>query len=189
MTLIFITGGVRSGKSAFAEQFVRQLSTTRPYQRFVYVATGVATDEEMCKRIARHQQDRLADCYDWHTLEAPYDIERAFATLQQGDIVLWDCVTTWLTNCFYEGYESGTCCFEQNGCVQQKMANMKAAVLQIMDKKIPLVVVSNELLDEAPTIYEEVEMYRQYLGHLHQWFVMQATEVYEFDYGIFKKWK
>lgn len=44
--MIFITGGVRSGKSAFAEKFARQLGEEKT---LYYVATGVSFDEEMEK--------------------------------------------------------------------------------------------------------------------------------------------
>lgn len=189
MALVFITGGVRSGKSAFAEQFVRTLGQQLNSERLVYLATGVATDTEMQKRINRHQQDRKRADEHWHTIEAPYAIEEALYHLKPGDMVLWDCATTWLTNCLFEGYDMGAPCLSQPGCVERKIANMKEAVLKTLEADIPLVIVSNELLDEASSIYEEAELYRKYLGEIHQWFVAQATEIYELDYGIAKKWK
>lgn len=51
MPLIFITGGVRSGKSHFAEQtalqhYEAQSSTAK---RLLYLASGIALDSEMEK--------------------------------------------------------------------------------------------------------------------------------------------
>lgn len=68
--------------------------------RLIYIASGVALDHEMEKRIVRHQADRRAQNIQWLTIEAPYDIANTLHKLADGDVVLWDCVTTWLTNAF-----------------------------------------------------------------------------------------
>lgn len=119
MALIFITGGVRSGKSHFAEQAALQHYEAQACtaKRLLYLASGIALDHEMEKRILRHQADRQAQPIQWLTVEAPYVISEVFETLQDGDVVLWDCVTTWLTNAFYEGYDKGTPCLQQPGCL------------------------------------------------------------------------
>ncbi|XRD26585.1 bifunctional adenosylcobinamide kinase/adenosylcobinamide-phosphate guanylyltransferase [Lysinibacillus fusiformis] len=72
MPLIFITGGVRSGKSHFAEQAAIQYFQAQPSteKRLKYIASGIALDDEMEKRIDRHQADRLAQPIKWLTVEA-----------------------------------------------------------------------------------------------------------------------
>lgn len=191
MPLIFITGGVRSGKSHFAEQAAVAHYQNESFQekRLVYIASGVATDVEMQKRILRHKEDRQAQAVTWHTIEAPYRIEATLSKLGAGDIVLWDCVTTWLTNAFYEGFDTGTPCVEKNGCLESKLRRMQEAVEALLKKKVTLFVVSNELFDEPPYRSDEVELYRETLGKLHQWFVSVANDAYEMNYGIVKKWK
>lgn len=191
MPLIFITGGVRSGKSHFAEQAAidQFYNESLREKRLVYIASGVTTDSEMRKRIVRHREDRRAQEVPWLTMEAPYHIEIALNELDDGDIVLWDCVTTWLTNAFYEGFETGMPCVKKSGCLEEKLRIMKEAVQRLLDKKVTLFVVSNELFDEPPYESKEVELYRQMLGELHQWFVFVANEAYEIDYGIVRKWK
>lgn len=191
MPLIFITGGVRSGKSYFAEQAAVAHYQNKSFQekRLVYIASGVATDVEMEKRILRHKEDRQAQDVTWHTIEAPYRIEAALSKLGAGDIVLWDCVTTWLTNAFYEGFDTGTPCVEKNGCLELKLRRMQEAVEALLKKKVTLFVVSNELFDEPSYKSDEVERYRETLGKLHQWFVSVANDAYEMNYGIVKKWK
>lgn len=62
MALIFITGGVRSGKSHFAEQAALQQYEAQACtaKRLLYLASGIALDHEMEKesygirQIARH---------------------------------------------------------------------------------------------------------------------------------------
>ena len=64
-TIHLVLGGIRSGKSAWAETIAARMAAGRPV---IYLATGVATDAEMADRIQRHQQRRPAD---WQTIEAP----------------------------------------------------------------------------------------------------------------------
>lgn len=191
MPLIFITGGVRSGKSHFAEQAAVALyqNNSAIQKRLIYIASGVATDAEMERRILRHKEDRKAQEVSWLTMESPYQITNAFEEIVEGDIVLWDCVTTWLTNAFYEGFDTGHACLEQPGCLEKKLRRMKEGIESLLAKKVTIFVVSNELFDEPPYSSLEVEYYRQLLGKLHQWFVSVATEAYEMNYGIVKKWK
>jgi len=52
--LVLVTGGVRSGKTAFA----MELLAHRHGSRWIYWATGKALDSEMEARIARHREER-----------------------------------------------------------------------------------------------------------------------------------
>ena len=71
--LTLVLGGVRSGKSAFAEGLVSELS--RPT---LYLATGQVTDAEMAERIRRHRERRPAH---WQTLEEPLEPAAALANV------------------------------------------------------------------------------------------------------------
>ncbi len=73
--------------------------------RLVYIASGTATDPEMQARIERHRRDRAE--HKWATLEQPTKLEEVLPFIQTGDYVLWDCVTTWLANELYDGWEIG----------------------------------------------------------------------------------
>lgn len=187
--LIFITGGVRSGKSAYAEQQLQSLAKTYQAQRLIYVATGVAFDDEMKKRIARHKLDRKKQKQNWVTLEQPTNLQQLLLTIQKGDVVLWDCVTTWLTNEFYEGFETGICNWQQPLKLTERITEMKKTILTLHKMHIPLVIVSNEVLDEPISNIPEVKLYQEHLGHLHQWFVQQATKALEMEYGYVHRWK
>ena len=59
--IILITGGARSGKSRYAEQLARSL-TSNP----VYVATAHIWDKEFGERVRRHQERRGPE---WTTIE------------------------------------------------------------------------------------------------------------------------
>jgi adenosylcobinamide kinase / adenosylcobinamide-phosphate guanylyltransferase len=89
--VIYITGGVRSGKSAFAQSLAEQQQGA-----LLYVATAQAGDEEMRERIRQH---RAARGDRWKTLEEPLAlVDRLPAAAAGVSGVLLDCVTLWLTN-------------------------------------------------------------------------------------------
>ena len=73
--LVFVLGGARSGKSAFAERLARQGG------RVLYVATAEALDESMERRIANHRQQRPPE---WDTLEEPLALSAVLPTALQG---------------------------------------------------------------------------------------------------------
>ncbi|HEY7391955.1 MAG TPA: bifunctional adenosylcobinamide kinase/adenosylcobinamide-phosphate guanylyltransferase, partial [Bryobacteraceae bacterium] len=84
-----VIGAARSGKSRFAQSLCSA-------PRVAYIATARAEDDEMRRRIARHQQDRPPH---WLTIEEPLDL--AGAVLQaasQADVIIVDCLTLWLSN-------------------------------------------------------------------------------------------
>ena len=90
-TLIFVTGGCRSGKSQFALDFAN-----RHFHKKLYLATCEALDEEMAKRIEDHKKKRGLD---WQTVEEPINIAGAIRERRNDtEVVLLDCITLWLSN-------------------------------------------------------------------------------------------
>ena len=86
-----ILGGMRSGKSRYAERLVLQ-SGAEP----VYLATAEALDDEMADRIARHRRRRDAR---FRVVEEPLALAAALEReCAPGRAVLVDCLTLWLTN-------------------------------------------------------------------------------------------
>lgn len=170
---IFITGGVRSGKSAFAEKYVKRHEMNC---QAVYIASGVAFDEEMKKRILRHQYDRQQDA--WLTMEVPDRLPKVFLEFHNGHILLWDCITTWLTNVLVE-----------NLPVEELLEQLKIQLNEWRQKGITVVIVSNEVLDAGFSEYEFTRNYQSLLGQLIQWLVAFCDEAYELDYGVVKRWK
>ena len=92
--VILVTGGCRSGKSAFAERLVRE---AHPARRF-YIATCPVLDAEMRERVRLHQARRAAD--HWTTIEEQTDLVSALKRCGSG-VVLVDCLTLWISNLMY----------------------------------------------------------------------------------------
>jgi len=127
-TLIFVSGGARSGKSTFAQHQAEQ----RPGQ-LLYVATAAIGDDEMALRVARH---RAARGPRWDVLEEPLDLcgRLPTAAAGKGGVVL-DCITLWLTNLYFSREEQGEAVLDE--------IDRFLALTPALDA--PLWLVSNEL--------------------------------------------
>lgn len=110
--IILVTGGSRSGKSAFA----LRLAQSRPGP-WTFVATCPAIDEEMARKIEVHRQER--DAGAWTTIEEEIDlagaIERAGAGARNEQrtearatgVIIVDCLTLWVNNLMYRASLAG----------------------------------------------------------------------------------
>jgi adenosylcobinamide kinase/adenosylcobinamide-phosphate guanylyltransferase len=90
LSLILVTGGVRSGKSRFAEELAEQSEGS-----VLYVATGKAWDKEMQARIERHRERRPTD---WGCIEVGESLADARVATEKYDVVLIDCLSTWVSS-------------------------------------------------------------------------------------------
>lgn len=105
--LVLVLGGVRSGKSAFAQRLAARLEDQNSKNGILYVATGVGSDAEMGERIRRHRESRPAH---WSTLEEPLELGERVAERLTGDHsyggvpggVLIDSVDVWVANLLLE---------------------------------------------------------------------------------------
>lgn len=88
--VILVTGGCRSGKSAYAQRLAEGISDSR-----AFFATCPPVDEEMRRRIERHKRERAAR--GWATVEETRDIAGAIAA-DGHEVVLVDCLTLWVSN-------------------------------------------------------------------------------------------
>lgn len=184
--LIFITGGVRSGKSAFAEHYVSQL-VNETKQTPIYLATGVAFDHEMNDRIARHQQDRKNSELHWITYEVPTAIEQYATVFNDTHILLFECVTTWLSNILYEIEALPP--NEQQQVLTAKLTHFKQIMTNWRLQGATALLISNEVLDDGISPYVETAQYQRILGELHQWLVQTSDEAYEVNAQIIERWK
>jgi adenosylcobinamide kinase/adenosylcobinamide-phosphate guanylyltransferase len=89
--IALVIGGARSGKSRYAAQVARSL-TSSP----VMLATSRSFDADHAARIARHRADRGPE---WTTIEEETAIARADLA---GRVVVVDCATLWITNFFLD---------------------------------------------------------------------------------------
>jgi adenosylcobinamide kinase/adenosylcobinamide-phosphate guanylyltransferase len=98
---LLVIGGIRSGKTAMAEQ--RAQAAGEPV---VYVATATAGDDEMAQRITRHQEQRPAS---WGLAEEPLQLAKVLKDVQaetaNPPLLLIDCMSLWVSNLLFAGDE------------------------------------------------------------------------------------
>jgi adenosylcobinamide kinase/adenosylcobinamide-phosphate guanylyltransferase len=164
--LIFLLGGARSGKSAYAESWARDRGG-----RVLFVATAQAFDDEMRERIAAHRACRPPS---WGTLEAPLAVGAAIQA--QGDVydtVIVDCLTLLASNALLTLPED---------CAQ---ADADAAILNEVDALLEAyrlssavwLIVSNEVGMGIVPPYRLGRLYRDALGRANQRLAQRADEV------------
>lgn len=86
-----VLGGVRSGKSAFAQEQVA--ASGKPV---CYVATSQVWDDDMADRVRLHKDNRPTE---WQLIEEPLALARVLHSLNSPDqAVIVECFTLWMTN-------------------------------------------------------------------------------------------
>lgn len=94
-----ILGGVRSGKSRYAEELA-----TSAGGAVCVIVTATAGDAEMAARIAAHRARRPTS---WRVLEEPLALGSALREVSgPRAVVIVDCLTLWLTNLLEQADEA-----------------------------------------------------------------------------------
>jgi len=89
--ITLVIGGCKSGKSSHARALAEKTG-----QAPVFMATCVPLDDEMKERVRRHQNERSNR---WETIDVPLQLpESVVAHGHEGNVLLVDCITLWLTN-------------------------------------------------------------------------------------------
>ena len=169
ITTELILGGQKSGKSRRAELLARDWLAQSADHRAVLIATGLAWDDEMRERIARHQRDRAERVPGLQTVEEPHDVAVALTRLSTPQtLVVVDCLTLWLTQWTMPlGVET------MNSEQKQAQAlewNAQAAMFleAIRQSPGPVVLVGNEIGLGVIPMGREVRAFVDALGTLNQ---------------------
>jgi adenosylcobinamide kinase/adenosylcobinamide-phosphate guanylyltransferase len=149
-TVTLALGGVRSGKSRFAQECANRFS------RVLFVATAKASDTEMLDRIRRHRAERPNH---WQTLEEPLELARVVTEHAANfDVLLVDCLTVFVAN-LLEVAESDPA----------SMALRIERFLEVLQTApASVVLVSNEVGSGVVPPYPAGRRFRDALGELNQ---------------------
>jgi len=170
--IVLITGGCRSGKSAFAQQIAESLPPTR-----LYVATCPVTDDEMQRRIEEHQSVRRGR--GWHTVEEQLDLAGVFRRHAEHNVLLVDCVTLWVNNLMYYAEREGREVAETD--VAQQCGQVLDAAQSLRGTAI---FVTNEVGMGVVPDSAQTRLYRDLVGRANQIIAAAADAVTFMSCGI-----
>jgi adenosylcobinamide kinase/adenosylcobinamide-phosphate guanylyltransferase len=149
--IILIIGGVRSGKSRYAQQLAQRS------MRVTFVATAERRDdEEMRQKIERHRAERPSH---WTTVEEPLnlaDIVKSAAA--DNEVVLIDCLTLFASN-LLEAHGD-------NLALAQPHIDDLCAALQSASSTV--ILVSNEVGSGVVPAYALGRRFRDLVGEINQ---------------------
>jgi adenosylcobinamide kinase/adenosylcobinamide-phosphate guanylyltransferase len=154
-----VLGGVRSGKSRYAQQLAAQSG------RVVFVATAKISDDEMRAKIERHRDDRPAE---WLTVEEPLELPMVLRQHELDcDVIVVDCLTIFAAN-LLEAKGEDSCAIE--GRIEELCEALRMA-------RCSVVLVSNEVGSGVHPSHALGRRYRDLLGEINQRVARVADDV------------
>lgn len=161
--IILITGGVRSGKSSYAEKLALSLSDNP-----VYIATSRIWDEEFRNRVVKHQQNRGSQ---WTNIEEEKYLSKHKLETKT---VLIDCVTLWATNFFYD----------LNGDIDDALKNIQSEFDKFTRQEATFIFVTNEIGMGGVSTNEMQRKFTDLQGWVNQYIAAKADNVIMMVSGI-----
>ncbi|MBB6734331.1 bifunctional adenosylcobinamide kinase/adenosylcobinamide-phosphate guanylyltransferase [Cohnella zeiphila] len=171
--IAMVTGGARSGKSAFAEQYA-----ARKADRGIYVATSQALDDGMRERIARHRGRRAEMDFRWETIEEPLDLVGVLKRTEREPVVLVDCLTLWLTNVLLRKDDA------EEEASRRVLEQVDELADTLRGHSGHVVLVTNEVGDGIVPEYPLGRLYRDLAGLTNQRVAAASDQVFLVTAGI-----
>jgi adenosyl cobinamide kinase/adenosyl cobinamide phosphate guanylyltransferase len=151
MSLTFLLGGARSGKSKLAVELA--LASGLPV---TVIATAEARDDEMAERIRLHREERPSA---WATVEEPIELASALDAAAPETLVIVDCLSLWVANVLEDEVEA-----------------LSEAAVAAARRRSRVVVVSNEVGLGVVPVSELGRRYRDVLGRVNAQWAAAADE-------------
>ena len=165
--VFYVTGGARSGKSAFA------LRLAASDAQRVVLATAEPFDEEMLFRVSRHREERGSQ---FTTVEEPLYLARALSQIPlDTGVVLLDCLTVWTGNLMYYAVSRG----------EEQMAQQIELFFEAL-RHLPcdIILVSNEVGMGIVPENAMARTFRDRAGLINQQAALIAAEAYLLCSGL-----
>jgi adenosylcobinamide kinase / adenosylcobinamide-phosphate guanylyltransferase len=167
--IVLITGGTRSGKSAYAEE----LAHAKARDSVLYLATAEALDDDMRARIAKHRAERPGA---WLTLDAPRDLPGEIAQLDSApQLIILDCVTRWVKNELAANPE-----IREHNLLGQLDLIMEWTHMHDID----LIIVSNEVGMGITPDNAQTRHFHDLMGHVNAYVAHHSDKVFFMVAGL-----
>lgn len=177
MSIHFVFGGARSGKSAYAEKLA--IASNLPV---TYIATAQVYDDEFRQRIAHHQARRPAH---WQLIEEPHFLSdaleanthaasRASKNARAVKCIIIDCLTLWLAQCICADCVPPECRENIKGFWANEREKFLALLPTLTDE---IILVSNEVGMGIVPLGEINRQFQDEQGRLNQAIAAIADKV------------
>ncbi|MBI4752979.1 bifunctional adenosylcobinamide kinase/adenosylcobinamide-phosphate guanylyltransferase [Candidatus Desantisbacteria bacterium] len=163
--IIFVIGGIRSGKSRFACRIAEEKN-----KKVVYIATCVPLDDETTERVEKHKTSRPEE---WIVIEESMDVAKVLLAIPDDSVILIECLTFLVSNLLLDGMSYEDIC--------KKMREL-VVVLEEMNNDI--IIVSNEVGLGGISPNKLARVFTDILGETNQLISGVAKEVYAVISGI-----
>lgn len=174
-TITLVLGGVRSGKSRFAQELAARVGG----DEVLFVATAETRDDEMLQRVEYHRRSRPAK---WQTLEQPLGTGLAIAEQDAlPRVVLIDCLTLLVSNIL--------CCEDsQSKEIDDLLKIVETEIDALVDVvaqwAVHLIIVSGEVGLGVVPEHKMGRVFRDLLGWANQRVARSATTTYWMVAGL-----
>lgn len=174
-TITLVLGGVRSGKSRFAQDLAARVGG----DEVLFVATAETRDDEMLQRVEYHRRSRPAK---WQTLEQPLGTGLAIAEQDAlPRVVLIDCLTLLVSNIL--------CCEDsQSKEIDDLLKIVETEIDALVDVvaqwAVHLIIVSGEVGLGVVPEHKMGRVFRDLLGWANQRVARSATTTYWMVAGL-----
>jgi adenosyl cobinamide kinase/adenosyl cobinamide phosphate guanylyltransferase len=157
VSLTFLLGGARSGKSTLATELVSSWGGA-----VMVIATGEARDDEMAERIQAHRDERPSE---WQTVEEPLELQGALSAVPEDTAAIVDCLSLWVANLVERGDED-----------ERVLKRSERVVVVARARTSPTIVVSNEVGLGVVPPSPLGRRYRDLLGRVNAQWAAAADE-------------
>jgi adenosylcobinamide kinase/adenosylcobinamide-phosphate guanylyltransferase len=166
-----VTGGSRSGKSAYAQRYAESLGGKK-----AYIATCPVIDLEMAAWVKNHQEARAGA--SWSTIEETINLARVISSGGR-DVLLVDCLTLWVNNIMYGAGQAG------RKVTEEEISGLCRDIINACRNRTGTVIfVTNEVGMGIAPDNPEARLFRDMAGRCNQVIAAQADEVWFVVSGI-----
>jgi len=191
-SIVLVTGGVRSGKSTFAEKLALHSG-----KELIYLATAGVEDEEMLERVKHHQRNRSSL---FKTIE---EALKPHLVLDQesspGKLILVDCLTMLITNLFMKDIDSngavrdGEDIYADEALLEEAAERTLDYIRFFRDRatacQADLIIVTNEVGMGVVPNYPVGRVFRDLAGRANQVLATAADQVWMVVCGLPQQFK
>lgn len=177
MSVTFVIGGARSGKSTFAEEKAKEYGN-----KVLYLATAIVTDQAMADRVKKHKEQRPKS---WDTVEMYSNFEKLtkHKEFSECEVVLLDCITTLIGNFMFDSkIDFDSCSADEVNSLETRITMEVRSLIDVCNNNNKkLLIVSNETGMGVVPSYYMGNYFRDISGRINR----EISNSSDFMYFIF----